>query len=62
MAKRAVVRVEIQEPAVRAAPDEMARRKRVAAIIRERMALPETKLGLELWQELKDEIDKGRRL
>jgi hypothetical protein len=54
------VRIDTPEPVVLVAPDEMAQRNRVASMIQDRMARPATDLDLELWQELKGEIDKQR--
>ena len=62
MSKRAVVRVEPQESVMRVASDEeMAQRRSLVAKIREQMAMPVTALELELWQELKGELDRTRR-
>ncbi len=61
MSKRVMaVRIDTPEPVVLVAPDEMAQRNRVASMIQDRMARPATDLDLELWQELKIEIDKQR--
>lgn len=63
MSKRAVVRHEGQEDEIQdaASDEEMVKRRRVAAMIRERMAMPVTEEGQQLWQELKDEIDRARQ-
>jgi hypothetical protein len=41
--------------------ESMARRRQIAAIIRERMAVPPTEIERELWEELKSSI-RHRRL
>lgn len=61
MAKRATARVEAQDSAIRVASQEMTQRRRLAERIREQMAMPVTDLELELWQELKGELDGARR-
>ena len=56
-----MVRVEPQESVVCVASQEMTQRRHLAAKIREQMAMPVTDLELELWQELKGELDRTRR-
>jgi len=62
MLKRATVRVE--ESAMKtdtpASGEAMAKRKRVAALLRARMAKPATESEERLWQELKTEMKKER--
>ncbi|HET9228159.1 MAG TPA: hypothetical protein VFR31_15895 [Thermoanaerobaculia bacterium] len=58
MSKRAVVRKERElEPA---SEEEMVKRRRVIEMLREQMAVPPTEEDLELWQEFKASIEKGR--
>ena len=62
MSRRALVRHEGQEDEIDPSSDEeMVKRRRVAAMIRERMAMPVTEEGQQLWQELKDELDRARQ-
>ena len=58
MSKRAVAHKSREtEPA---SEEEMAKRRRVIEMLREQMAVPPTKEDLELWQEFKASIEKGR--
>lgn len=59
MSKRAVVRKEQEmEPG---SEEEMVKRRRFAEVLRKQMDEPVTEEGLQLWQELMDEIDRARQ-
>ena len=58
MSNRAVVRKERElEPA---SEEEMVKRRRLAEELREQMKRPVTKEDLEIWEEFKASIERGR--
>ena len=58
MSKRAVVRKRREmEPA---SEEEMVKRRRFIEMLREQMAVPPTEEELELWQEFKASLERGR--
>ena len=60
MSRRAVVgqsREELMEPA---SEEEMVKRRRFAEELREQMNRPVTKEDLEIWEEFKASIERGR--
>jgi hypothetical protein len=60
MSRRAVVRKSREELMEPASEEEMVKRRRVIEMLREQMNKPVTEEDLEIWEEFKASIEKGR--
>ncbi|MFL6291967.1 MAG: hypothetical protein ACJ759_13820 [Thermoanaerobaculia bacterium] len=60
MSRRAVIRKERDNVMTPASEEEMVKRRRFIEMLREQMAVPPTEEELELWQEFKASLERGR--